>query len=87
MEASMESVIKVQVRDGFRLELKFNTGETRLFDARPYLDKGVFQQLKDPELFKLAYVDFNTVCWPGNLDIAPETLYDRSRVVEPQSTE
>ena len=81
----MESVTSVQARDDFHLELKFNTGETRLFDARPYLEKGVFQRLKDPALFRQAYVAFGTVCWPGNLDIAPETLYDRSRVVEAQS--
>jgi len=76
----MEAVMHVQVRENFHLELKFNTGETRIFDARPYLDKGAFQRLKDPALFQQAYVGFDTVCWPGNLDIAPETLYDRSRV-------
>ncbi|MBK6337324.1 MAG: DUF2442 domain-containing protein [Betaproteobacteria bacterium] len=77
----MELVTRVQVREDFHLELTFNTGETRLFDARPYLEKGVFQRLKDPTLFRQAYVAFDTVCWPGNLDIAPETLYDRSRAV------
>jgi len=35
--------------------LKFNTGETRLFDARPYLDKGVFQRLKDPRAPRTAH--------------------------------
>lgn len=75
----MESVIRVIPRQDFNLELTFATGETRLFDMRPYLDKGVFQRLKDPALFQQAYVAFDTVCWPGNLDIAPETLYDRSR--------
>jgi hypothetical protein len=75
----MESVIAVLPHDDFSLELKFNTGETRLFDARPYLEKGVFQRLRNPALFKQAYVAFDTVCWPGNLDIAPETLYDKSQ--------
>jgi hypothetical protein len=60
------------------LLVTFNTGETKLFDARPYLEKGVFTKLKKPELFKQVYVAFDTVCWPGNLDIAPETLYDVS---------
>ena len=78
----MEAVMRVRIRDNYHLELKFNTGETRLFDARPYLDKGAFQRLKDPALFRQALVAFETVCWPGNLDIAPETLYDRYRVVE-----
>ena len=78
----MESVTHVQVRENFHLELEFSTGERRMFDARPYLEKGVFQRLKDPQQFGQAYVAFDTVCWPGNLDIAPETLYDRSVIVE-----
>ncbi|MEI7844105.1 MAG: DUF2442 domain-containing protein [Gallionellaceae bacterium] len=74
----MEIVTQVKPRDDFHLELEFNTGEARVFDVRPYLDKGVFAQLKDLARFKQAYVAFDTVCWPGDLDIAPETLYDKS---------
>jgi hypothetical protein len=74
----MESVLSVTPKDNHLLELKFNTGETRQFDAKPYLDKGVFKKLKDYTLFKQAYVAFDTVCWPGNLDISPNTLYDKS---------
>ncbi|HLX29014.1 MAG TPA: DUF2442 domain-containing protein [Casimicrobiaceae bacterium] len=78
----MESVTRVPVRDNFHLEIEFSTGERRIFDARPYLEKGVFQRLKDPQLFRQAFVAFDTVCWPGHLDIAPETLYDKSRAIE-----
>lgn len=74
----MENVIRVIPREDFSLELWFDTGDHRLFDARPYLERGVFVRLKDILLFKQAYVGLDTVCWPGNLDIAPETLYDRS---------
>ena len=74
----MEAVTHVIPRDDFHLELEFSTGEARIFDVRPYLDKGVFKQLQDIKLFKQAHVAFDTVCWPGNLDIAPETLYDKS---------
>jgi hypothetical protein len=74
----MESVIRVRPREDYSLELWFNTGDHRLFDARPYLSKGVFVKLQDIALFKQAYVALDTVCWPGELDIAPETLYDRS---------
>jgi hypothetical protein len=34
--------------------------------------------LQDIDLFNQAFVALDTVCWPGDLDIAPETLYDRS---------
>jgi len=74
----METVVTAIARDDFHLVLTFNTGETRLFDARPYLNRGVFIRLQELELFKQAHVAADTVCWPGDLDIAPETLYDRS---------
>ena len=77
----MESVTKVIPQEGYQLLITFNTGETKLFDAQPYLEKGVFTRLKDKRLFNQAYVAYDTICWPGNLDIAPETLYDRSQPV------
>ena len=77
----MEIVTKVVPKDDYTLIVTFCTGETRRFDALPYLEKGVFTRLKDRDLFKQAYVAYDTVCWPGNLDIAPETLYDRSTAV------
>ncbi|MHB1665849.1 DUF2442 domain-containing protein [Thiomonas sp.] len=75
----MESVLSVHPHDDFRLEIRFNTGETRIFDARPYLEKGVFAQLKELSKFRQAFVARGTVCWPDDLDIAPETLYIRSQ--------
>ena len=75
----MESVIAVTPKDNYQLELKFSTGEIRLFDATAYLEKGVFKKLKDEALFKQAYIAFDTVCWPGNLDISPLTLYVKSQ--------
>lgn len=83
----METVTRVIAREDFHLELTFNTKEIRLFDARPYLSRGMFTRLQNPALFKQAYVAFDTVCWPGELDIAPETLYDRSVAMEAADAE
>jgi hypothetical protein len=77
----VEFITHVSPIDDFRLELSFSTGEKGVFDARPYLDKGQFVRLRDIALFKQAYVAFDTVCWPGGLDISPETLYDRSQMI------
>ncbi len=79
----MESVLRVRTHSNFQIEVEFSTGETRLFDVTLYLEKGVFKRLKDLTLFRQAYVAFDTVCWPGNIDIAPETLYDRSALCHP----
>jgi hypothetical protein len=79
----LESVTKVIPRDDFFLELWFNTGDHQLFDARPYLIRGAFTCLQNLALFKQAFIALDTVCWPGNLDIAPATLFDRLVTVAP----
>lgn len=77
MEALLD-VVKVDVEPGYLLRLEFENGEKRVFDMSAYMDKRPFARLKDSHLFALAKVDYGTVVWPGNIDIAPETLYDRS---------
>jgi hypothetical protein len=72
---TMTQVTSVVPLDNFVLLVGFSTGELRRFDMTPYLEIGVFKRLKNPGLFKLARVDYGTVTWPGELDIAPETLY------------
>ena len=74
----MIEVHAVTVAPDFGLALTFTNGEKRRFDMRPYLHYPVFQRLKIAGYFSLARVDYGTVTWPGNIDIAPETLYDRS---------
>ena len=74
----MNKVISVVPLADYRLQLKFATGEGVVFDMTPYLDKGVFEQLRDVTLFKQAYIAWDTVCWPGELDISPDTLYLKS---------
>ena len=71
-------VVRVEPQPGYRLHLEFENLEKRIFDVSPYLEKGVFSQLKDPSIFCRAYIEGGTVAWPGEIDIAPETLYDDS---------
>lgn len=71
-------VVKVEAKPGYKLFLEFENGERRVFDMTPYLDKKPFAGLKGSPLFGRASVAYGTVVWPGNIDIAPETLYDRS---------
>jgi len=74
-------VINVEPRKDNTLLLTFENQEKRLFDMTPYLNKKPFIKLKVPELFMKATVDYGTVVWPGNIDIAPETLWDYSKNV------
>ena len=74
----MIAVISVTPQDEYKLKLTFNTGEVRFFDMYPYLEHPFFKDLKDLEFFKLAQVQYGTVIWPNEIDIAPERLYEES---------
>ena len=70
------SVKKVEARDDYTLELTFEDGERKLFDMKPYLNRGVFRDLKDIKMFKTARVCFSSVAWANNINFDPEALYD-----------
>ena len=72
-------VVRVVANPDYTLLLEFENGEKRVFDMSLLMDKQPFCQLKGAPLFMRAFVDYGTVVWPGQVDIAPETLYDRSR--------
>jgi Protein of unknown function (DUF2442) len=71
-------VLTLQTQPGHRLLLRFDNGETRLFDLTPWLDKGVFRGLRDSPDFALARVVDGSVEWPGEIDLSYDTLYLRS---------
>lgn len=74
----MIEVDSVIVQSKHKLVLVFNTGEKKLFDMTPYLAFSVYKRLQNAGFFSLAHVDYGTVVWPGDVDIAPETLYEES---------
>lgn len=77
----MNKLISVTPQDDHTLVLVFDDGSQRLFDVRPYLDKGIFVELKNLAYFRQVRIAFGTVQWPHQQDIAPETLYHDSREV------
>ncbi len=71
-------VTDVRALPNHRLRLAFSTGEVRDYDVTPWLERGIFERLRDPALFEQVYLDGGTAAWPGGLDIGPRTLYEGS---------
>lgn len=72
------AVKEVKPIENYKLILTFENGEVKIFDMNPYLDKGIFQELKNENLFKAVKVSFDSIEWPNEADIDPETLYEDS---------
>ncbi|GEM_PF-148266 len=77
----MTKVIEAKANDDLTLDLKFSDGSLRRFDVKPYLDKGVFRELKDVTYFKNITIAYGTVQWPNEQDISPDTLYIESELL------
>ncbi len=54
--------------------VEIENGKKGIFDLKPYLDRGVFQELKELHYFNQVGISFGAVTWPHEQDIAPETL-------------
>ena len=62
-----------------RLYVKFIDGLEGFVDLSELIDgdkAGVFMSLRDPLLFKNVYIKYGAVSWPGDLDLAPDAMYD-----------
>lgn len=58
----------------FRIYVEVENGSKGIFDLKPYLDHGVFRELRNVHYFNQVGILFGAVTWPNEQDIAPETL-------------
>ena len=79
--AYLPAVVGVAVIGDYRLRLLFDDGTVGDVDFSSREWSGVFEALRDPALFEQVRVDPDaaTIVWPGDLDMAPEALYEEAR--------
>lgn len=71
-------VTAVQAKEHGILLVTFSTGEKRLFDTTR-LKGPVFQKLKDESIVSHPVISHGVITWMnGEIDIAPETVYQDS---------
>lgn len=67
-------VLTVKPLADYRLYVETQGGQRGIFDLQPYLDHGVFRELRDPDYFNRVSIVLGAVTWPNGQDIAPQTL-------------
>lgn len=78
----MRKVSAVTPLEQFRLLLVFDNGEQRVFDVKPYLDRGIFSELRDISYFGQVRVFMDSIIWPHGQDFDPDHMYVESAPYE-----
>lgn len=77
-QAPILRVTGIRPLSDFRLWVRFNNNEAKIFDFKPLLKAPAFTPLSDPDTFRSVYIDYGVPTWDdGNIDIAPEMLYEK----------
>ena len=75
-------VSTVHPNPDYTITLTFANGEVRRFDVKPYLDKGIFRELKDLQKFNTVKPFLGSIQWQSGQDFCPDTLYMDSKLEE-----
>ncbi|THF55985.1 DUF2442 domain-containing protein [Mesorhizobium composti] len=72
-------VASVAPMSDYRLKVRFIDGLEGEVHMSPLLTSpkaGVFASLRDEAVFDEVHLRWGAVTWPGNLDLAPDAMYD-----------
>jgi len=75
-------VVKADYLEGYKLKIQFENGYCGIVDLSQYPQKGgVFSKFSDLSFFKRFAVSesLGTIVWNEEIDIAPETLYEKCK--------
>jgi hypothetical protein len=77
--AAYDRVVSVKVLDHLRLAVRFSDGLTGEVILKESHLRGVFGALQDPAFFAAVSCQEGFVEWPGEIDLAPDAMYDEIR--------
>ena len=72
-------VTDFEILPEYKMRVTLSNGKTGIFDVTPYLDKGIFTELRDYDYFKRAKIEYGTIVWPNEQDFSPETIEIRMK--------
>ena len=72
-------VTEFEILANYKIKLTLSNGKKGIFSVAPYLEKGIFTELKDYNYFKRAKIEYGTICWSNGQDFSPETLEMRMK--------
>ena len=70
-------ITSIQYTEGYVYRITFSDNKKGVVNLEPFLWGEAFEQIKDADYFRKAYVDkeTGTITWPNGIDLAPEALH------------
>jgi Protein of unknown function (DUF2442) len=69
------TVVSVETNPPLALSVRFLDGTEGTVRFESSHLSGVFEALRDPEIFQQARIEHGAVTWPGDVDLAPDAMY------------
>ena len=63
------------------IELKFDNGEIKILDVKPYFKFKIFKDLKEENKFATVKISGLSIEWENGADICPDELYNNSKTI------
>jgi len=81
MPHAIHRVEQVEILRNYTIRVRFEDETEQEIDLEPVLAGELYGPLRDPELFRSAFVDpeVHTVVWPNGADFDPALLHDWPR--------
>lgn len=70
-------VVEVKAEPDYRLFVRFADGTRGHVQLGLAELSGVLEPLRDRAFFECVFVDQGAVAWPGNIDLAPDAMYEQ----------
>jgi hypothetical protein len=70
----MVKIIKAIPREDYCIDVVLDNGKIGSFNVSPYLDKGIFTELKDIDYFFQVKVRGRSIYWPHEQDFCADTI-------------
>jgi uncharacterized protein DUF2442 len=70
-------VVEVKAEPDYRLFVRFADGTSGHVQLAPAELTGVLEPLRVRSFFERVFIDQGAVAWPGNIDLAPDAMYEQ----------
>jgi len=76
----MDTIIKANPLDDFKIEVLTSSGVSGVFDMKPYLNGSAFKELHNGSYFRQVRPAHHGIMWPNEQDISSDTIiYDMQK--------